>query len=41
MYEVGQVVVVASFFLSVKYPGNDPGVWWLSSFPEGWLGLRL
>ena len=41
MYEVGQDVTVASIFLSLKDPGHDPGVGWLSSSPGGWLGLRL
>ena len=42
MYEVGQEIAVASFFLSLKDPGHDPGVWWLSSSsPGGWLGLLL
>ena len=41
MYEVGQEVAVASLFLYLMDPGYDPGVLWLSSFPGGWLGLRL
>ena len=28
LYEFGQEVVVESFFLSLKDPGHDPGVWW-------------
>ena len=40
MYEVGQEIAVASLVLSLKDPGYDPGVGWLSS-PRGWLGLRL
>ena len=31
VYEVSQEVPVASLFLSLKDPGHDPGVWWLSS----------
>ena len=41
MHEVGQVVVEASFFLSLKDPGHNTGVWWFSSSSGGWLGLRL
>ena len=33
MHEVGQEIAVVSFFLSLKDPGHDPGVWWLSSSP--------
>ena len=40
VYEVGQAVAVASCILSLKDPGHDPGVWWLSS-SGGWLGLGL
>ena len=38
LYEVGQEVAVASLFLSLKHPGHDPGVWWLSSSPRGGWG---
>ena len=37
MYDVDQEVAVASLFLSLKNPGHDPGVWWLSSSVVGWL----
>ena len=37
MYQVGQVVSVASFSLSLKYPWHDSGVCWFSSSPGvGW-----
>ena len=32
---------MASFFLSLKNPGNNPRVWWLSASPGGRLGLWL
>ena len=41
MYKVSQKVAVVSLFLSLKYPGHDPGVGWLYSSPGGWLELRL
>ena len=41
MYEVGQEVPVASLFFSLKDPGHDPWVWWLSSAPGGWLELEV
>ena len=40
VYEVRQEIALTSLFLSLKYPGHDPGVMWHSS-PGGWLGLRL
>ena len=39
VYVVGQEVVVASLFLSLKYPGHDPGVSLLSPSPGALLGL--
>ena len=39
VYQVGQEVAVASFFLSLKDPGHGPGVGWLSSSPGAWLVL--
>ena len=41
MYEVGEEVALASLNLSLKDPGHDPGIGWLSSSPGGWLGLRI
>ena len=38
---VDQENSVASFFMSFKYPGHDPWVWWFSSSPGGWLLLWL
>ena len=35
VYQVDQEVAVASFFLSLKDLGHDPGVWWLSSSSGG------
>ena len=37
--EVSQEVTVESFFLSLKDPGHDAVVGWLSSSPGGWLRL--
>ena len=28
----------ASVIMSLKDPGLDPGIWWLSYSPGGWLG---
>ena len=37
VFEVGQEVAVASVFLSMKTPGHDSGVGWLSSsLGDGW-----
>ena len=41
VYEIDQEVAVAPLILSLKDPGHDPWVGWLSSSPGGWLGLRL
>ena len=41
VYEVSQKVAVASLFLSLKDSGHNPGVWWLSASPGGWLRLTL
>ena len=41
VYEFSQEVAVASLFLSLKDPDNDPGVWWISSSTGDRLGLRL